>query len=41
MGATRNIELNRALLGLTASLTVAGVDVDTTGHRVVVQVDVG
>ena len=37
----RDIELYRALLGLTAPWTVAGVDVDMTGQRVVVRVDAG
>jgi transposase len=34
-------ELHRALLGLTAPWTVAGVDVDMVGQRVVVPVDTG
>ena len=37
----RDIELYRALLGLTAPRTVAGVDVDMPGQRVVVRVDAG
>ena len=37
----RDIELYRALLGLTAPWTVAGVDVDMTGQRVVVRVAAG
>ena len=37
----RDIELYRALLGLTAPWTVAGVDVDMPGQRVVVRVDAG
>jgi len=37
----RDIELYRALLGLTAPWTVAGVDVNMTGQRVVVRVDAG
>ena len=37
----RDIELYRALLGLTAPWTVAGVDVDMAGQRVVVRVDAG
>ena len=37
----RDIELYRALLGLTAPWTVVGVDVDMTGQRVVVRVDAG
>jgi transposase len=37
----RDIELYKALLGLTAPWTVAGVDVDMKGQRVVVRVDVG
>src|SRR6266852_6592367 len=41
IGAMRDIELYRALLGLTAPWTVAGVDVDLQGQRVVVQVEAG
>jgi len=37
----RDIELYRALLGLTAPWTVAGVDVDMKGQRVVVRVEAG
>ena len=37
----RDIELYRALLGLTAPWTVAGVDVDMKGQQVVVRVEVG
>jgi len=37
----RDIELYRALLGVTAPRTVAGVDVDMPGQRVVVRVDAG
>jgi transposase len=37
----RDVELYRALLGVTAPWTVAGVDVDLTGQRVVVRVDAG
>ena len=37
----RDIELYRALLGLTALWTVAEVDVDMAGHRVMVRVDAG
>jgi transposase len=37
----RDIELYRALLGLTAPWTIAGVEVDMTGQRVVVRVDAG
>ena len=37
----RDVELYRALLGLTAPWTVAGVDVDLKGQRVVVRVDAG
>ena len=37
----RDIELYRALLGLAAPWTVAGVDVDMSGQRVVVRVDAG
>ena len=37
----RDIELYRALLGLTAPWTVVGVDVDMTGQRVVVRVNAG
>jgi transposase len=37
----RDIELYRALLGLTAPWTVTGVEVDMAGQRVVVQVDAG
>jgi transposase len=37
----RDIELYRALLGLTAPWTVAGVDVDLKGQQVVVRVEVG
>jgi transposase len=37
----RDVELYRALLGLTAPWTVAGVDVDLKGQQVVVRVDVG
>jgi hypothetical protein len=36
IGAMRDVELYRALLGLTAPWTVAGVDVDMPGQRVVV-----
>jgi hypothetical protein len=41
IGAMRDIELYRALLGLTAPWTVAGVDVDMPGQRVLVRVDAG
>src|SRR6185436_7297758 len=41
IGAMRDIELYRAPLGLTAPWTVAGVEVDMPGQRVVVQVDAG
>ena len=34
----RDVELYRALLGLTAPWTVAGVDLDMKGQRVVVRV---
>lgn len=37
----RDVELYRALLGLTAPWTVAGVDVDLKGQRVVVRVEAG
>ena len=37
----RDVELYRALLGLTAPWTVAGVDVDMKGQRVVVRVEAG
>jgi len=37
----RDVELYRALLGVTAPWTVAGVDVDLTGQRVVVRVEAG
>ena len=37
----RDIELYRTLLGLTAPWTVAGVDVDLKGQRVVVRVEAG
>jgi transposase len=37
----RDIELYRALLGLSGPWTVAGVDVDMKGQRVVVRVEVG
>jgi len=37
----RDVELYRALLGLTAPWTVASVDVDLPGQRVVVRVDPG
>jgi transposase len=37
----RDVELYRALLGLTAPWTVAGVDVDMKGQRVVVSVEAG
>ena len=37
----RDIELYRALLGLTAPWTVASVEVDMAGQRVVVRVDAG
>jgi len=37
----RDVELYRALLGLTAPWTVATVDVDLPGQRVVVRVDAG
>jgi len=37
----RDVELYRALLGLTAPWTVAGVEVDLTGQRVVVRVEAG
>ena len=40
-GAMRDIELYRTLLGLTAPWTVAGVDVDLKGQRVVVRVETG
>src|SRR5262249_43603207 len=39
--AMRDVELYRALLGLTAPWTVASVDVDLPGQRVVVRVDAG
>src|SRR5712692_1904998 len=41
IGAMRDIELYRTLLGLTAPWTVAGVDVDLKGQRVVVRVEAG
>src|SRR5215831_16275175 len=41
IGAMRDVELYRALLGLTAPWTVASVDVDLPGQRVVVRVDPG
>src|SRR5215813_13934393 len=41
IGAMRDVELYRALLGLTAPWTVAGVDVDMKGQRVVVRVEAG
>src|SRR6185369_1445579 len=41
IGAMRDVELYRALLGLTAPWTVADIDVDMTGQRVVVRVDAG
>ena len=37
----RDVELYRALLGLSAPWTVAGVDVDMKGQRVVVRVEPG
>ena len=37
----RDVELYRALLGLTAPWTVADVDVDLKGQRVVVRVEAG
>jgi transposase len=37
----RDVELYRALLGLTGPWAVAGVDVDMTGQRVVVRVEAG
>jgi hypothetical protein len=37
----RDVELYRALLGLTAPWMVAGVDVNMKGQRVVVRVDAG
>lgn len=37
----RDVELYRALLGLTAPWTVAGVDVDLKGQQVVVRVEAG
>jgi transposase len=37
----RDVELYRALLGLTAPWTVGGVDVDLKGQRVVVRVEAG
>ena len=37
----RDVELYRALLGLTAPWTVAGVDGDMKGQRVVVRVEPG
>jgi transposase len=37
----RDVELYRALLGLTTPWTVAGVDVDLKGQRVVVRVEAG
>jgi len=37
----RDVELYRAILGLTAPWTVAGVDVDMKGQRVVVRVEAG
>jgi hypothetical protein len=39
--AVRDVELYRALLGLTAPWTVARVDVDMTGQRMEVRVDAG
>ena len=39
IGAMRDIELYRALLGLTAPWPVPGGDVDMKGHRVVVLVE--
>jgi len=41
IGGVRDVELYRALLGLTAPWTVASVDVDLPGQRVVVRVDPG
>jgi hypothetical protein len=41
IGAMRDVELYRALLGLTAPWTVTGVDVDLKGQRVVVRVEAG
>src|SRR5262245_43444482 len=41
IGAMRDVELYRALLGLTAPWTVTSVDVDLPGQRVVVRVDAG
>jgi len=41
IGAMRDVELYRALPGLTTPWTVANVDVDLKGQRVVVRVDAG
>ena len=37
----RDVELYRAILGLTPPWTVVSVELDVTGQRVVVQVDAG
>src|SRR5215471_9877524 len=41
IGAMRDVELYRAVLGLTAPWTVVGVDVDLPRKQVVVRVDAG
>src|SRR6266511_1696386 len=41
IGAMRDVELYRSLLGLTAPWTVADVEVDMKGQRVVVRVEPG
>src|SRR5215510_10491348 len=41
VGAMRDVELYRAILGLTPPWTVVSVELDVTGQRVVVQVDAG
>jgi hypothetical protein len=40
-GAMRDVELYRAILGLTPPWTVVSVELDVTGQRAVVQVDAG
>jgi len=41
VGAMRDVELYRAILGLTPPWAVVSVELDVTGQRVVVQVDAG
>src|SRR5262252_1737683 len=41
VGAMRDVELYRAILGLTPPWTVVSVELDVSGQRVVVQVDAG